>query len=169
MNAQFSNLRVLIVDDNTHMRTLLRSLLQALGVTHIYEAPDGAQGFAIMRDFKPDVILSDMTMQPVNGIEFTRMVRTRRDSPNQFVPVIMVTGQTERSMVMAARDAGVSEFIAKPVTAQSLTSRLTEATQRPRPFIRSDNYVGPDRRRRRSEDHEGPWRRVDDKGKQRSQ
>ena len=162
MPVVFSNLRVLVVDDNAHMRTLLRSLLQSLGVREVFESSDGAQAFAVSRDFKPDFIVTDLTMEPVDGIELTRMVRTRKDSPNPYVPVIMVTGHTERSRVEAARDAGVTEFIAKPITAQNLTARINTITERPRPFVRCDSYVGPDRRRRRAEDYEGPWRRHDD-------
>jgi CheY-like chemotaxis protein len=164
MPALPENLRVIIADDNAHMRALLRSLLQSLGVHSVFEAPDGAQAFAVMRDFKPDFVLTDLTMQPVDGIELTRMVRTRKDSPNPYLPIIMVTGHTERSRVEAARDAGVTEFIAKPITAQNLTARITTITERPRPFVRCDTYVGPDRRRRKAEDYDGPWRRHDDTG-----
>jgi two-component system chemotaxis response regulator CheY len=163
MPLAFDKYRVLIADDNIHMRTLLRSVLQAVGVRQVLEAADGGQAFAAMREFKPDFILSDLTMEPVDGIELTRMVRTRKDSPNPFVPIIMVTGHTERSRVEAARDAGVTEFIAKPITPQSLTARMTTILERPRPFVRSDGYIGPDRRRRGAEDFNGPWRRHDDK------
>jgi CheY-like chemotaxis protein len=162
MPVAFDKLRIIVADDNAHMRALLRSLLQSLGVREVVETPDGAQAFAAMREFKPDFIVTDLTMEPVDGIELTRMVRTRRDSPNPFVPIIMVTGHTERSRVEAARDAGVTEFIAKPITAQNLTARMNTITDRPRPFVRCETYVGPDRRRRKAEDYEGPRRRIDD-------
>jgi DNA-binding response OmpR family regulator len=74
----------------------------------------------------------------------------------------MVTGHTERSLVEAARDAGVNEFLAKPITAHNLISRITEILDRPRPFVRCEAYTGPDRRRRRKPDYNGPWRRRDD-------
>jgi CheY-like chemotaxis protein len=148
------------------MRTLMRSLLNSLGVTQTAEAQDGGQGFAIMNEFKPDIVITDLTMQPVDGIELTRMIRTRKDSFNQFVPIIMVTGHTERSRVEAARDAGVTEFIAKPITVQNLTGRISQIVERPRPFIRSGAYVGPDRRRRnRTDEDDIPSRRFDDREK----
>ena len=162
MAGAFENIRVLVVDDNIHMRALLRSLLQALGVRNVLELGDGGAAFASMRDFSPDFILTDLTMEPVDGIEFTRMVRTRKDSPNPYVPIIMVTGHTERSRVEAARDAGVTEFLAKPITAQNLTSRISEVIERPRLFVRCETYSGPDRRRRKDEDYAGPFRRHDD-------
>jgi CheY-like chemotaxis protein len=160
--ASFHHLKALVVDDNAHMRILLRSLLQAQGLQHIYEAVDGATGFAELRDKRPDFVLSDLSMVPVDGIEFTRRVRLSENSPNPFVPIIMVTGHTERQRVEAARDAGVTEFLAKPITAQNILLRIVEIVDRPRPFVRCVSYFGPDRRRRRDERYTGPWRRSDD-------
>jgi len=156
------HLKALVVEDNAHMRILLRSLLLALGVNRVFESADGASGFDELRDRKPDFILTDLSMKPVDGIEFTRKVRLGRDSPNPYVPIIMVTGHTERLRVEAARDAGVTEFLAKPITTQNLLVRLVEIIERPRPFVRCDGYFGPDRRRHRVEDYPGPWRRHDD-------
>ena len=156
------HLKALVVEDNTHMRTLLRSLLMALGMRQVYESADGASGFAELRERKPDLVFTDLTMKPVDGIEFTRMVRLGRDTPNPYVPIVMVTGHTERQRVFAARDAGVTEFLAKPITMQNLLLRLTEIIERPRAFIRCDTYFGPERRRRKAEGFAGPWRRYDD-------
>lgn len=156
------HLKALVVEDNTHMRILLRSLLLALGVNRVFESADGASGFVELRDRKPDFVLTDLSMKPVDGIEFTRNVRLGKDSPNPYVPIIMVTGHTERPRVEAARDAGVTEFLAKPITTQNLLLRLIEIVERPRPFVRCENYFGPDRRRHRSEEYTGPWRRHDD-------
>jgi CheY-like chemotaxis protein len=161
--ASFDHLKALVVDDNAHMRLLLRSLLQALGLQHIFEASEGAAGFAELRDKRPDFVLTDLSMTPVDGIEFTRLVRLGQDSPNPYVPIIMVTGHTERQRVEAARDAGVTEFLAKPITAQNILLRVAEIVDRPRPFVRCDNYFGPDRRRRRDDSYTGPWRRADDR------
>lgn len=144
------------------MRALLRSLLLALGVGKVYESADGASAFAALREKKPDLVLTDLSMKPVDGIEFTRMVRLGQDSPNPSVPIIMVTGHTEKQRVEAARDAGVTEFVAKPITTQSLLQRLVEIIERPRPFVRGETYFGPDRRRRKTDGYAGPWRRQDD-------
>ena len=160
--THLEHLKALVVEDNTHMRTLLRSLLLALGVHRVYESVDGSSGFTELRDRKPDFILTDLSMKPVNGIEFTRRVRLGRDSPNPYVPIIMVTGHTERTHVEAARDIGVTEFLAKPITTQNLLLRIIEIIERPRPFVRCENYFGPDRRRQAAEDYTGPWRRRDD-------
>jgi CheY-like chemotaxis protein len=160
--ATFDHLKALIVEDNVHMRTLLRSLLTALGVKHVYEASNGADAFVILRDKSPDMILTDLSMKPVDGIAFTREVRLSHDSPNAYVPIIMITGHTERLKVEAARDAGVTEFLAKPITAQGLFLRIVEIIERPRPYVRCAGYFGPDRRRRKDETFTGPWRRHED-------
>lgn len=158
----FDHLRALVIEDNAHMRTLLRSLMQAIGVGTVIECADGATGYVALREKRPDFVLTDLSMKPVDGIEFTKMVRTAKDSPNPYLPIIMVTGHTERARVEAARDAGVTEFLAKPITVQNLLLRIVEIVERPRPFVRCANYFGPDRRRRRDPDFTGPWRRQDD-------
>lgn len=162
MSVHYDHLRVLIVEDNPHMRTLLKTLLHALGVKLVYEAPDGESGFKLLRELKPDFVLTDLSMKPVDGLEFTRTVRTSSDSPNPYIPIIMVTGHTERPRIMAARDAGVTEILAKPITAQNLMLRIAEVVDKPRAFIRCEAYFGPDRRRRNIPDYVGPWRRHDD-------
>jgi two-component system chemotaxis response regulator CheY len=160
--AAFEHLRVLIVEDNQHMRSLLRTLLNSIGIRDIAEAGNGGTALNVLREKKCDLILSDLAMKPMDGLEFSRIVRTSEKSPNPFVPIIMITGHTERHRVEQARDAGITEFLAKPITAQSLFSRLAEIMERPRAFVRTEAYFGPDRRRKTLESYTGPWRRHDD-------
>jgi two-component system chemotaxis response regulator CheY len=160
--ATFDYLKALIVEDNAHMRTLLRSLINALGVKTVYEAADGEAAYHELRERRPDFVLTDLSMKPVDGLEFTRKVRNAADSPNPYVPIVMVTGHTERHRVEAARDVGVTEILAKPITAQNLFTRIAEIIERPRAFVRCASYFGPDRRRRRLDDYTGPWRRQED-------
>lgn len=103
-----------------------------------------------MADLPADVIITEFMMTPVDGLEFVRLVRTGSDSPNPFVPIIMLTAYTERRNIMQARDAGITEFLAKPISARSLYARLHSAVFRPRPFIKVTQYFGPDRRRHAS-------------------
>ena len=155
-------LRVLIVEDNPHMRALLRLLLNSAGIYQIHEANDGAAGLEILQAKKCDLILCDMAMAHMDGLAFTREVRRSKKSANPFAPIIMISGYTERHLVEEARDAGVTEFLAKPITAQSLFSRIAEIMDRPRSFVRCTDYLGPDRRRKTTGAHPGPWRRQDD-------
>jgi CheY-like chemotaxis protein len=158
----FEHLKALIVEDNQHMRTLLRSLLNALGVMNVLEATNGEDAFILLRDKQPDIILTDLSMKPMDGIAFAREVRMSTASPNPYIPIIMVTGHTERHRIEAARDAGVTEVLAKPITAGNLFQRIGEIVDRPRAFVKCNDYFGPDRRRRATEDYAGPFRRRED-------
>lgn len=162
MSGAFDTLKALIVEDNAHMRVLLRELLNTAGIRDVAEAGSGAAAITVLRERKCDLILSDLAMAPMDGIEFTRHVRTHESSPNPFVPIIMITGHTEKYRVEEARDAGVTEFLAKPITARNLYARIAEIVERPRSFVRAESYFGPDRRRRLIESYAGPWRRHDD-------
>ncbi len=86
-------------------------------------------------------------MEPLDGVDFVRLVRTANDTPNPYVPIIMLTGFTEMRRVTEARDAGINEFLAKPVSAKAIYQRLATIIDNPRPFVRSKTFFGPDRRR----------------------
>ena len=152
-------LNFLIVDDNKHMRALVKSILHALGVKNVIEAGDGADAFKELRHYPADIIICDWNMEPLDGIDFTKLVRTGSDSPNPFVPIIMLTGHTEMNRVMEARDSGVHEFLAKPISAKKLYSRIRTIIDRPRAFVRTGSYFGPDRRRKENPNYNGPERR----------
>ncbi len=142
------DLNVFILDDNRHMRLLTKSILHAFGVKNIGEAGDAAEAFTELRHFTADVIIVDWHMEPLDGLDFVRLVRTAKDSPNPYLPIIMLTGFTEYRRVEEARDAGVNEFLAKPISPRDLYSRFASIIDNPRSFVRSKTYFGPDRRRR---------------------
>jgi DNA-binding response OmpR family regulator len=141
-------LNFLVIDDNKHMRALVKTILYSLGARKVLEAGDGADAFKELRSFPADIIICDWNMSPLDGMDFVRMVRTAGDSPNPFAAIIMMTGHTELHRVLEARDAGVHEFLAKPISAKSLYTRVRAIIEKPRPFIRIAHYFGPDRRRR---------------------
>lgn len=162
MSGGFETLKALIVEDNQHMRSLLRALLNSVGIMDVAEAAHGQTGIEALRRKRADLVLTDLAMKPMDGLEFTRFVRNDPLSPNPFVPIIMITGHTEKHRVEAARDAGVTELLAKPITAGNLFARIGEIVERPRAFVRCEGYFGPDRRRHRTENYRGPWRRAED-------
>lgn len=159
---RFDPLKILLVDDNSHMRLLLTEMLRAIGVRHIFEALDGVEALSMLKRVPIDIVISDLKMGGLGGIDFVNQLRRAPDSPNPFVPVIMVTGHSTARRVQDARDAGVNEFLTKPVTGQSLIHRLTLLIDQPRAYVRCDGYFGPDRRRRAAPNHKGPWRRDAD-------
>ncbi|WP_026172601.1 response regulator [Asticcacaulis benevestitus] len=161
--SQFARVMVLVVDDNHYMRVIVGTMLRSIGITQIREASDGIDALEIVRDWRPDVIILDLMMEQLDGIEFTKLVRRGTDSPNPYVPIIMMTGHTDRRRVIEARDAGVNEFVAKPLTARALIDRMRSVINNERGWVKSANYVGPDRRRRANPNYKGPFRRVADK------
>ena len=164
-NYRFDRLKILVVDDNAHMRKLVSTILQAFGVTQIFEAENGDRAWHVLRESNPDVIVLDWVMEGMSGLDLIQMIRTNPQTPNPFVPVIMLTGHTSLDHVARARDAGVNEFIAKPVSVKTVMSRLVAVIEHPRPFVRTSVYFGPCRRRRGAEDYRGPERRAEN-GKQ---
>ena len=161
---RFDLLKILLVDDNHHMRLVLTQILRGLGIRHILEALDGAEALQTLRHTPVDIIMTDLTMGPLDGIDLVNLLRNSPDSPNPFVPVIMITGHSTLRRVAEARDAGVNEFLAKPVTARGVIHRIGLVIEHPRPFIRSQYYFGPDRRRRAEPSFTGPYRRESDPG-----
>jgi two-component system, chemotaxis family, chemotaxis protein CheY len=160
---RFDLLKILLVDDNHHMRVLLTEILRAIGVKYIFEAADGAEALHLMRQQPIDIVMTDLAMQPLDGIDFVRLVRTSGDSPNPMVPVIMITGHSTMRRVGEARDVGVTEFLSKPVTARGVIERITRVVDHPRSFVRTETYFGPDRRRHNDPNFHGPYRRASDR------
>ncbi|MBU6443375.1 MAG: response regulator [Alphaproteobacteria bacterium] len=157
---RFDRLKILIVDDNPHLRKLVAAILHAFGVNQIAQAANASRAWAMLRDVNPDVIILDWVMDGMSGVELAKMIRTDPGSPNPFVPIIMLTGNSLLEHVHLARDAGVNEFLAKPVSSNAILTRLLAVIEHPRPFVRTKVYFGPCRRRRRIRDeYEGPERR----------
>ena len=159
---RYDLLKILLVDDNQHMRRLLAEILRAVGVSSIREAGDGSEGLQMMRKFEIDLVMTDLSMRPMDGVEFVRLLRNSPDSPNPMAPVVMVTGHSTMTRVNEARNAGVSEFLTKPLTAKGVLERLHQAIEHPRPYVRCPGYFGPDRRRRVDPAYAGPRRRAEE-------
>jgi len=158
---RFDKLKILVVDDNVHMRKLVTTILQAFGVIQIYEADSGERAWAALREANPDVVVLDWVMEGMSGLELVRLIRSNPACPNPFVPVIMLSGHISAEHVHEARDAGINEFIAKPVSVKTMMSRLVAVIEHPRPYVRTNHYFGPCRRRRGAEDYRGPERRAE--------
>src|SRR4051812_33294990 len=159
IRIDFNKLRFLVIDDNAHMRRILRTLLHGFGARDVYEAEDGAAGLEAFTHYMPDIVLTDWAMPIFDGLELAQMLRQPGATSNPFVPIIMLTGHSEKKRVMAARDAGITEFMVKPVSPKALYQRILTVIANPRPFIRTKTYFGPDRRRNTNSSYVGPERR----------
>lgn len=154
-----SGVSVLVAEDNTFSRQLMRTTLRALTVADVREAKDGAEALEVTHQRPPDLVFIDWDLPHLDGIEFTRLIRTAADSPNPFLPVIMISAHATRFHVLAARDAGVNEYLVKPYSAAGLYSRMRAVIERPRRYVRTKTYFGPDRRRKEDPAYRGPDRR----------
>jgi two-component system chemotaxis response regulator CheY len=158
MTYQFKNITVLVVDSQPVIVDLIKGVLGMFGVQKIIAHTDGATGLKAAQTENPDLMIIDWDLDNMNGIDFTKTVR--HDPKNPYVPIIFMTALSSTKRVAEARDSGITEFLRKPFTAESLYKRIEAIVERPRPFVQSGDFVGPDRRRRREEgDYKGPDRR----------
>ena len=159
-------IQILLIDDNPHMRTIATAVLKSAGIRKVIEASDGGQGLQMLRDHAIDLAIVDYNMFPLDGVEFTRLVRNSPDSATPYLPIIMMTGHSGKTRVYEARDAGVTEFLAKPITAKGVLDRIQSVIWRPRPFVKTEGYFGPDRRRVAPPGYRGPFRRATDEARE---
>lgn len=115
-------MRILIVDDYTTMLRILRNLLKQLGFENVDEAHDGQEAAKLTAQAKYDLIISDWNMEPMTGFELLRHVRS--DSTNSQVPFIMITAESATENVIAAKRAGVNNYIIKPFTTEVLFAKM---------------------------------------------
>lgn len=162
MSFQFEKLRVLVVEDTVPMRKIIVAVLGAIGVSKITQAGNGEQAYQKFKNSPIDLIITDWLMEPMDGIELTKKIRMGDDSPNRFVPIVMITGYSAMKRVQDARDAGVTEFLVKPFTAHDIGKRIAYTINKPRDFIECPSYFGPDRRRVTVPNYSGPYRRGTD-------
>ena len=116
------NMPVLIVDDYKTMLRIIRNLLRQLGFTNIDEATDGSQALQKLRQASFDLIISDWNMEPMTGLQLLREVRA--DAKLKHIPFIMVTAESKTENVIAAKEAGVSNYIVKPFNAETLKGKM---------------------------------------------
>ncbi|MBL4692314.1 MAG: response regulator [Magnetovibrio sp.] len=118
------SMKVLIVDDYKTMLRIMRNLLRQLGFENVEDAIDGTQALEVLRasDEKFGLIISDWNMEPMTGIELLRHVRS--DEKFQQTPFIMVTAESKSENVIAAKEAGVSNYIVKPFNAGTLKAKM---------------------------------------------
>lgn len=138
----------LLVDEDFHMRALIRSVLRSFGVKSVIEAKTGKDAVDIIKNSQVDLVITDWMMKRMDGLELTQWLRKDPESPNKFMPIVMATANTEVRNVELARDAGISEFLAKPVSPAGLYQRIQKAILEPRVFVDCGDYSGPCRRRR---------------------
>ena len=150
----FSRLSVLVAEDSKFMQSIFTNVLKALGVQRVTVAADGEEAIGILTPIRNansqlkvlssfDVVISDYFMPRLDGGTLLLWIRRANLSPDRFLPVIMVSAAADQDVLFKCRDAGVSEFLAKPFSAEMVAQRLVTAVERPRQFIYCTTYFGP--------------------------
>ena len=143
----FSKLKVLLLEDSKNMSTLIEAILQAYGCTNIVQVYSVSEALRALDGLTVDLAIVDWFMEPVQGIEFVRQIRAGTGRTSVYLPILMLTGHSEAHRVREARDAGVNDFIVKPVSGLTIYQRIGFLVDQTRPFIRTRAFFGPDRRR----------------------
>ena len=155
----FDRVNILLAEDSLFIRSLLVNSLKVLGVGNVFAVEDGSDAIRFMQRVKNepmkigvqqiDIVMSNWDMSPVDGMMLLRWVRRHKDSPDRFVPFVMITGYTEPERVLEARELGVTEMLAKPFNVKAIGEKLISIIERPRQFVHTKDFFGPDRRRQK--------------------
>jgi CheY-like chemotaxis protein len=158
---------LLIVEDNDASRRLVMELLRAAGFTNLSFARDAEEAIEHLQAQAPDLLLMDWGLPGMSGLELVTLIRQAAITPdprfpNPSVPVVMLTARQREYDVKVARNAGINEFVIKPFSTASLLRAISSALTKKRRFVATEAFVGPDRRRRRSQAYPGLLRRAED-------
>lgn len=144
----YTNLSVLVLEDSPHFSGLVCGILKSFGVATIYTARGGEDALFILANHRVHLAIVDDLEPPLDGLTVVRTIRTAvAELPNEL-PIIFTTEHPSKAIIVAARDSGVTEVLSKPFSAAQLMARIATIIRKPRPLVRSEDFVGPDRRRR---------------------
>jgi two-component system chemotaxis response regulator CheY len=122
------NMKILVVDDFSTMRRIIKNLLKDLGFTNIQEADDGNSALPMLQQGDFDFVVTDWNMPGMQGIDLLRAIRA--DERLKHTPVLMVTAEAKKEQIVAAAQAGVNGYVIKPFTAATLKEKLTKIFER---------------------------------------
>lgn len=120
-----TDMNVMIVDDYKTMLRVIRNLLAQIGFKNVDEASDGTQALDLVRQKQYGLIISDWNMEPMSGLDLLKNVRSAAEKHIQTIPFIMITAENKMENVVAAKQAGVSNYIVKPFSAEILKGKIT--------------------------------------------
>lgn len=121
------SLRIMVIDDQDSMRSIIRQLLWQVGINDVVEARDGGAALELLTKprFKmPDVIICDLYMRGVDGLDFCNRLRRGKDIPDNQIPILMLTGETDDFVLDVVRQVGAAEVMHKPISAEDLFRRI---------------------------------------------
>lgn len=121
-------MRILVIDDFSTMRRIIKNILKQIGYTELEEAEDGEHALSKLREKPVQFIISDWNMPKMDGLELLKNIRN--DSQLKEIPFLMVTAESEKENIMAAIGAGVSNYIVKPFTAEILKEKMDKVLEK---------------------------------------
>jgi len=143
---RLKNIRILLVDDERLILRLVTDVLSHLGFTSVTVCHSGTEAAEKIRTDLFDIVITDWRMPDMQGIDLIRFIRNSPESPCQRIPIILLTGNTGTNYIFEARDAGVTEYMIKPFSAQQLVRRIKAIIERPKSYVEAPTYRGPNRR-----------------------
>lgn len=146
-NYDLSNVSVLVVDKSEAMRALFKRLLKELKVGSTTVVASGKEAIDVFNRETPDLVIVDWVTEDIPGLEVVKEIRNGEDSQNKYAAIIMTSGLSSFDSIIKARDSGIHEFLAKPLSPKSLYEKICHVVEHPRNFVRCKKYFGPDRRR----------------------
>lgn len=165
MSYKFNKVKILVIDEMPPMLKIVKSVLTVFGIGTVFTAENGEDAYEIVRKEDPDLVITDWISGSMTAMDFVQKIRRDEGVPNPYVPIIMMTGYSSRLRVEKARDIGATEFLVKPFSAQDLYTRVSNIIEKPRQFVDTGDFFGPDRRRRVGENYSGPMKRGEDENK----
>jgi len=147
----FSSIVLCVCAENLFTRRLITKMSRALGFKVVHHTGDQAEAGAILSDKHIDIFVLDFSDE--SAFELMRQVRDQTTSANPFVPTIGLATQALKSTIVRARDSGCTEFVTLPLSAQTYVEKLIHVIERPREYVRSMDFFGPNRRRRRDDEY----------------
>jgi len=139
-------IKALCVDSNAQGLEILSQTLLGFGVEKISRATTGEEAKSILSKQTVDLMLSDSILSDMSGFDLVRWLRAANLEPNRYAPVITVTGHTQQSQILSARDCGAHFVVAKPMTPTILMERILWVARGGRMFVEAETFIGPDRR-----------------------
>ena len=122
------SIKVLVVDDFATMRRIIKNVLKQIGFTNILEADDGTTALGVLKEKKVDLIISDWNMPQMTGLDLLKTVRS--EATTKGIPFLMVTAEAQKDNVLQAVQAGVSNYIVKPFTADAVKDKLVQILEK---------------------------------------
>lgn len=163
MHPSLAKHSILVVDGEREMARLLRQLLASLGARSVRTVVDAAAAQAVIAEERPDIVIAGLEMTSMSGVDLAAWIRASDDDDVKRAGILLTTAKSETAMLLRARDAGVDQFLAKPIDLARLERKLEAVISKRRPFVEHAGYVGPSRRSGgRGEGYDGPKRRRDD-------